>query len=95
MNLQTLFVPSVHFFVQDQITSRPLSVEVWLASLASVYIRSVTVTCKEFFATKEVADQPEEIEGKILICVPMAITKPCWERIRVKSLSLSLPSLAI
>jgi len=32
---------------------------------------------KEFFATKAVADKPEEIERKILICVPMAITKPC------------------
>src|SRR6266508_2037549 len=52
----------------------------------------VAVTSKELFAAKEVADKPEEIERTISINLPTAVTKPCRERIRVKSLSLSLPS---
>ena len=90
-----LFVPSIHYYVRDQTISRPLNVEIWFACLASAYIWSVAVTLKEFFATKAVADKPNESERKILICMPMAITKSCKERIRVKSLSLSLPSSAI
>jgi hypothetical protein len=59
------FVPSIHFFGRDQTSSRPFNVEVYLASLATAYIWSVTVTFKELFATKEVADKPEEIERTI------------------------------
>jgi hypothetical protein len=89
-----LFAPSIHVFGRDQTTSRPLNVEVCLTSPALAYIWSVTVTGKELFATKKLADEPEEIERKISIRLPIAITKLCRERIRVKPLSLLLPSLA-
>jgi len=55
----------------------------------------VAVTSKELLAAKEVADKPEEMERTISICELIAITKPSRERTQVKSLSLSLPSLAI